>query len=126
MFLARGSIRVQSPLRITGGQEMLFAGGVAGALENDVLAVARAAGADIEALVGFFEDQGIFGLRPSSDVPEELELAFGFLVLNGVEEGAVIRGPDDRADPLGRVGEDFASFQILKVKGVLPESGDIG
>ncbi len=118
----------QGPLSfsIIGGQELLFAGGVAGAFEHDVLAVARAAGADIEALVGFFVNQDIFGLRPSHDVAEELVLPFGFLILNGVEEGAVIGGPDDRADALGLVGEHLACFQIFDVEGVLPESRGVG
>ncbi len=49
--------------RIAGGEKLLFAGGVAGAFEHDVLVVAGAAGADIEAFIGFFVDQGILGLR---------------------------------------------------------------
>ena len=108
--------------RIIGGQELFFAGGVAGALEHDVLAVARAAGADIEALVGFFINQDILGLRSPHHVAEELVLAFGFLVLNGVEEGAVVRAPDYGAHALGLVGEDFACLQIFEVKGILAES----
>ncbi len=44
-------------------QKLLFAGGVAGALEHDVLVVAGAADANIETFVGFFIDQHILTLR---------------------------------------------------------------
>ena len=53
-------------------------------------------------------------------------LPFGLLILNGVEEGAVIRCPDDGADPLRLVGQHFACSQIFNVQGVLAESRGVG
>ncbi len=99
---------------------------MAGALEHQVPVVAGAPGTDIEALIGLLVDQDVGRLRGSQHVAEELVLAFGFLVLDGVKQGAIIRRPHHRADPLCLVGQHFAGSQVLEVQSVLPESGGVG
>ena len=50
-------------------------------------------------------------------------LAFGLLVFDGIEEGGVVVGPDERADALRCVGERFAGAQVFDVQRVLAETG---
>ena len=59
-------------------------------------------------------------------VAPELVLALLLLVLDGVEEGAIVGGPDDGADALDFAGERLAGFQILDVQRVLAEAGGVG
>ena len=56
----------------------------------------------------------------------ELELALLLFVFDGVEERAIVGGPDDGADALDFSGESFAGFEILDVQGVLAEAGGVG
>ena len=104
----------------------VFAGGVAAGFDEDVLAVAGAAYADVEALVGFFIDECVVGGRVAQGVAENLVLAFRLLVFDGVEEHRSVRCPGERADALGGVGEQRAVAQVFDVQRVLAEAGVIG
>ncbi len=107
------------------GQEVGLAGGVAADFEQDEFLVAGLAGAEVEALVGLFEDERVCRLRLAEGVAIELVLALGLFVFDGVEERGVVVGPDDGADALGGVGQRLAGAEVLDVQGVLAEAGVI-
>ena len=65
------------------------------------------------------------GHRDSETVPVQSVGALG-LVLGDVEERLVVRGPGHRADLLHAVGPQRAGFQILHVKRVVAEAGQVG
>ena len=117
-------------MRVGGGEEADFVGGVRTGLDKDVLAVAGAAYAEVEALVGFFVDEvraagredGVFG----EGVAEKLVLALGLLVFGGEEDGGGVGCPDEGADAFFCVGEVLASLQVAEAEGVLAEAGVIG
>ena len=91
--------------------------------EQDVLQVARLAGADVEALVGFLKDQRVGGLRRAEGVAVEPVMALGLFVFDRVEEGGIVIGPHDGTDALGGVGEGLTGAQVLDVQRVLAEAG---
>src|SRR5579859_4103013 len=66
---------------LIGGEHVAFAGGVAGGFEHDVLAVAGAASADVEALIIVLVDEDVLRVRRVKRVAEELELALLLFVL---------------------------------------------
>ncbi len=80
---------------IGGGEEAVLVGGVAGGFDHQVLAVAGAADADVEALIGLVEDDCVFAGGSADGVAEDMVLALGDLVLSGVEEGAGIGRPGE-------------------------------
>ena len=55
-------------------------------------------------------------------MPEELVLPLLLLVFHGVEEGAVVGGPDDGADALDELRQNLPGAKILDVEGVLAEA----
>ncbi len=78
-----------------GAEKTLLGGGVACAFEDQVLAVASAACSYIEALVGFFVEERVFGVWRPKRVPVEAVMALLDFVFDGVEEGAIVGGPGD-------------------------------
>ena len=94
-----------------GGEHPALAGGVAGRFHHDELAVAGAAGADVEALVVVLVDEHVGGVGRSAHVAVELVLALLLLVLDGVEEREIVRRPDNRADALDRAGQESRRFR---------------
>ncbi len=88
-----------------GGEEANLIGGVAGGFDQQVLAVASAADADIEAGIFFEEDQAVLFEWRADGVAEDVVVALGGFVLSGIEEGAGVGRPGERANPLGGVGQ---------------------
>ena len=84
--------------RLIGGQETRVAGGVAAAVDDEILMAARALNANVKALVGIFVGDGIAGDRCSQRVTVHAMLALGLLFLDGVEQGFVVGGPGNGAD----------------------------
>jgi hypothetical protein len=111
----------QPPLsfRVTCRQELLFTCGVAGALENEVLAVASASRSNVEAFIGLFVYKHVFRMQSSEPMAVELKLALLLLVLDGIEEGPIVGSPDDGANALDSLGQKLACAQILDLEGVL-------
>ena len=110
---------------IGGGEEAILVGGVAAGFDHEVLAVAGAADAEVEALVFFVEDEGVFGGGRAEGVAEDAVLALGDFVLGGVEEGARVVGPGEGADAFGGVGKIGPGAQVADVEGVLAEAGGV-
>ncbi len=90
---------------LIGGEYEALSGGVAGGFEDDVFAVAGAAGADVEALVVVLIDEYVVGMGSAESVAKELELALLLLVFDGVKERGVVCGPGDGAYALDFAGE---------------------
>ena len=115
-----------SPVGSAAARKRILVGGVAGGFDHEVLAVAGAADADVEALVFFVEDEGVFGGGRAEGVAEDVVLALGGLVLGGVEEGAGVGGPGEGADALGGVGQvGRRGAQVADVERVLAEAGGV-
>ncbi len=125
LVLARDDER-EGAFGLGGGEDARFGGDVAGRFEHDEFAVAGAARGQVEALVVVLIDEHVGGVRRAEGVAPELVLALLLLVLDGVEEGAVVGGPDDGADALDLAGERFAGGKILDVQRVLAEAGGVG
>ena len=98
---------------------------MAAGFEDDVLAVAGAARADVEALVVVLVDEHVGGVGRAERVAVELELALLLFVFDGVEEGEVVGRPGHGADALDRAGEGLAGFEVLDVERVLAEAGEV-
>ncbi len=111
---------------MVGGEEAVLVGGVGAGFDHEVLAVAGAADAEVEALVLFVEDEGVLLGGGAEGVAEEVVLALGGLVFGGVEEGARVGGPGDGADALGGVGQVVSGAEVADVEGVLAEAGVVG
>ena len=122
LLLARQEDR-EIVLRAGGGQVAGFAGVLGFNLENQVLAVARLADADIVEFVLLVVEQIEFGR--AEDVAEQFVAAFGDVVLGGQEERLVVGGPGHGGDARGGVGEGLPVAQILHLQGVLAEAGVI-
>ena len=116
----------EAAVGLVGGEDAGLGGGVAGGFHDEEFAVAGAADAEVEALVVVLVDEDVGGVRRAEGVTPELELALLLLVFDGVEEGAIVGGPDDGADALDFAGQGFAGFEILDVEGVLAEAGGVG
>ena len=111
---------------VAGGEEAVFVGGVTAGFDQEVDAVAGFANAEVEALVRFVEDKGVFGCGRAEGVAEDVVLTLGGLVLGGIEEGARVVGPGDGADALSGVWELDARAEVADVERVLAESGGVG
>ena len=59
-------------------------------------------------------------------VAKDMVVALGDLVLGGVEEGARVGGPGERADALGGVGQVLHRAQVADMQRVLAEAGGVG
>ena len=85
-------------------------------------AVPRAGDIDVIAFIFLVEDNGIgFGVG-SEHMPEYKIAALGCRIFGAVEQSFVIRGPGNRIDALGCVGQQFAGAQILDMQPVLAEA----
>ena len=98
---------------------------MAGRFDDQKFAVAGAACAEVEALIVVLADHDVGGVRRAEGVAQQLVLALLLLVFDGVEEGAVVGGPDDGANALDFIGKRFAGFEILDVERVLAEAGGV-
>jgi hypothetical protein len=98
---------------------------VAGGFHHQEFAVAGAAYANIETLVVVLVDEFISRVKRDERVAPKLELALLLFVFDGVEEGAVVSGPDYGADTLDFARKSFAGFQILDAQSVLAEAGGV-
>ena len=108
-----------------GGQKAALVGGVRAGFDQQVFAVAGTAAAQVEAFVGFVEDENI-GAGRAYRVAEEFVVALGLFVFGGEKKGARIGRPGKRADAFGGVREIVAGGEIAHVQGVLAEAGRVG
>src|SRR5262245_8547330 len=109
-------------LRTIGGHEANLARGVAGAVQEQVRAAARAMNADLEALVALLVDDRIDRLAEAMTV--ETVLALGG-ILDRVEEGPAIARPRHRAHVVGAVQEVSPGHEIADVEIVDPKAHGI-
>ena len=113
--------------KVAGGQRgcdvAILRGGVAAALDEDVLAIAGAANAYVEALVRFFEEERVLVYCGTQGVPVDPVLPLGLLVLDGVEEHGGVGGPGEGTDALGGVWQQVTGAHVLDVERVLAEAG---
>ena len=113
-------IRFRSP------QQTRFAGSVASALDHDILAVARAARAQIEPFVGLFQHQHVVRHRRPQPMPVQLELPLLHLILDRIKQCPVVGRPHDRPHAFPRFRQELACPQVLDMQRVLPEACGVG
>ena len=110
---------------LLGGEYEALSRSVAGGFEDDVLSVAGASSANVEALIVVLIDENVVGVRHTELMAEELELALLLLVLDGIEDCFIVSGPGDRANALDFSGQCFAGFEVFDAKRVLAEAGGV-
>ena len=97
---------------LIGRNVVSLGGGVAAADHEDVGVAAGLERFHFEAFVLFFVDERV-GSGGSELMAVEAILALGDLVFLGVENRLVVVGPNDGADSLGVIGQEFAGAKIL-------------
>ncbi len=121
-----GRDQPELPRRHACFQVVALAGRVAAALQQQVLAVTRAANADVEAFVRLIEDQHVGSLRLAQGVPIDTMLPLGLLILHAVEQGRVVGRPHDRSHALSGIGQYLPCAQVFDVQRVLPKARGVG
>ena len=113
---AGGVVRLENPR---------LAGGVAGRLDHDKFAVASAPGGNVEALVVFLVNQHFTGGLLNA-IPPQPVLPLLLLVLHGVKQCPIIRGPHHGTNALHLIRKRLAGFEILDAQRVLAKARGVG
>ena len=113
-----GSDQREIGRRLAGGEEMDFAGGVAGDGEEQISAGAGARDFDAKALVEFVIDQGV-GFRCAESMAKEAVGVLRGRVFDGIEERAIVSGPGGAGDSLDARWQRFVFGKVFDLDCVL-------